>query len=104
MTTVEQGPEDPYYDKWGARMFRADFALGGVWYRVDAYDRAEPQRAREALEELLNGFMLYVAWGAASGAGGRAGNFTGPPGSASLDRTGETGYNTTCITGAEGEE
>ena len=58
MTTVEQGPEDPYYDKWGARMFRADFALGGVWYRVDAYDRAEPQRAREALEELLNGFML----------------------------------------------
>lgn len=39
-------------------MFRADFALGGVWYRVDAYDRAEPQRAREALEELLNGFML----------------------------------------------
>ena len=58
MTTVEQGPEDPYYDKWGAWMFRADFALGGVWYRVDAYDRAEPQRAREALEELLNGFML----------------------------------------------
>lgn len=58
VTTVEQDPQDPYYDSWGARMFRADFALGGVWYRVDAYDRAEPQRAREALEELLNGFAL----------------------------------------------
>ena len=58
MTTVEQGPGSPITTKWGARMFRADFALGGVWYRVDAYDQAEPQRAREALEELLNGFML----------------------------------------------
>ena len=82
-----------------------------VWVRghVEVYDWAgrfcfSADNEREALEELLNGFMLLVAWGAASGAGGRAGNFTGPPGSASLDRTGETGYNTTCITGAEGEE
>ena len=52
VTTVEFPSDDPR----GSRMVRADFALSGVWYQVEASSRIEPDQALEAVEAVLEGF------------------------------------------------
>ena len=52
VTTVELPSDDPR----GSRMVRADFALSGVWYQVEASSRIEPDQALEAVEAVLEGF------------------------------------------------
>ena len=52
VTTVELPPDDPR----GSRMVRADFALNGVWYQVEASSRTEPAQALEAVKAVLDGF------------------------------------------------
>ena len=48
--------ELPSDDPRGSRMVRADFALSGVWYQVEASSQIEPDQALEAVEAVLEGF------------------------------------------------
>ena len=58
LTTVEIPPEDAFYDWYGERLYRAHFAVNGVWYWVDASCKNAPEQARETLDTMLNSFVL----------------------------------------------
>lgn len=58
LTVAEFSPEDELRGRYGERLYRAHFAVGGVWYWVDASCKEAPERALESLETLLNSFVL----------------------------------------------
>lgn len=58
LATVEIPPEDAFYDWYGERLYRAHFAVNGVWYWVDASCKNAPEQAWETLDTMLNSFVL----------------------------------------------
>ncbi|WP_209346607.1 hypothetical protein [Flavonifractor sp. AGMB03687] len=58
LATVEFAPGDTFYDYYGERLYRAHFAVNGVWYWVDASSQEAPEQALETLEAMLNSFVL----------------------------------------------
>lgn len=58
LATVEFAPEDTFYDYYGERLYRAHFAVNGVWYWVDASSQNAPEQALVTLETMLNSFVL----------------------------------------------